>query len=62
MKASCRATTPTWRARQVSLGELLRQATVVTDPGKLAHLHAEFEKKRNTLEGETVRKGRRPGS
>ena len=62
MKATCRATTPTWRARQTTVGELLRHATVVTDPSKLAYLHAEFAKKRNTVEGETLRKGRRPGA
>ena len=46
MKRMCRHWLPSWRRRQVSSAELLRHASIVTDPEKLAYLNAEVEKRR----------------
>jgi hypothetical protein len=39
-----------WRRRQRASEELLRQVRIVTDPAKLAYLHAEARKLRGNAE------------
>jgi hypothetical protein len=53
MKSMCRAVTrPTWRIRQLTVADLLRQATVVSDPSRLAYLNAKVAKSKGTSEGD----------
>jgi hypothetical protein len=52
MKSTCRAVIrPTWRTRQLAVAELLRQATVVSDPVRLAYLNAKVAESERTSEG-----------
>jgi hypothetical protein len=63
MKGQCRATIrPTWRTREMAVTELLRHATVVSDPVRLAYLNAEAAKNKGKTEGGAPRVRRRPGS
>jgi len=58
MKRMCREIAgPTWRARQLAARELLRHATIVTDPGRLAYLNAKVvrQKARTEIDGLRVR-------
>lgn len=55
MKRMCRQfLIPSWHSRQLTVAQLLRHATVVTDPKKLAFLKAEVEKCKRIAEGEQI--------
>jgi hypothetical protein len=61
MKNMCRSmTASTWRTRQLAVTELLRHATVVTDPTRLAYLNAEVAKNKATPKGAVIRVRSRP--
>jgi hypothetical protein len=60
MKNMCRSmTASTWRTRQLAVTELLRHATVVTDPRRLAYLNAEVAKNKPATTGGVLRVSRR---
>jgi len=54
MKSMCRKIgSASWRRRQLAVTELLRNARVVTDPGKLASLKAELARREPGSVGDT---------
>ena len=58
MKRICREIAgPMWRTRQLAARELLRHATIVTDPDRLAYLNAKVvrQKARTEIDGLRVR-------
>ena len=56
MKRLCRELlTPSWRRRRFECAELRRHVRVVTDPKKLAYLHAEVERRAREEEAESKR-------
>jgi hypothetical protein len=62
MKGQCREIIRSkWRTRELALTELLRHATVVSDPVRLAYLNAEAAKNKGKTEGSAPRVRRRPG-
>ena len=55
MQRMCRKTAaPNWRKRQLEVTELLRHASVVTDPNKLACLKAEVARRKATTESDAL--------
>jgi len=56
MRQICRQAANSWRRRQLAMTELLRQARIVTDPNRLAHLSAEAEKHKGRNQGEPGRR------
>jgi hypothetical protein len=55
MKSFCREPVmPSWRRRQLSITELLRQARIVTDPDRLARLNVEAANRKARMESEAA--------
>jgi hypothetical protein len=56
MKRACRRIAPTtWRRRLLAMTELLRNASIVTDPNTLARLKAEVATRKTRNESELIR-------
>lgn len=42
----------TWRRRKLAISDLLRHATIVTDPGRLEYLNAKVANRKAATEGD----------